>query len=89
MAGRTHGETGQGFQGFCADPVQDGGKKRSRTRAIAHKKAALKDGFSQFALKSGDQTRRSTIIFLISAIALAGFRPFGQAWEQFMIVWQR
>ena len=25
-----------------------------------------------------DQTRRSTIIFLISAIAFAGFRPFGQ-----------
>ncbi len=36
-----------------------------------------------------DQTRRSTSIFLISPIALAGFRPFGQAWAQFMIVWQR
>ncbi|APX70064.1 hypothetical protein BKD03_12340 [Brucella sp. 09RB8471] len=36
-----------------------------------------------------DYTRRSTIIFLISAIALAGFRPFGQVWAQFMIVWQR
>ncbi len=35
------------------------------------------------------QTRRSTIIFLISAMALAGFRPFGQVWVQFMMVWQR
>jgi hypothetical protein len=34
-------------------------------------------------------TLRSTIIFLISAIALAGFRPFGQVWAQFMMVWQR
>ena len=35
------------------------------------------------------QTARTTIIFLISAIAFAGFRPFGQAFAQFMIVWQR
>ena len=34
-------------------------------------------------------SRRSAIIFLISAIALAGFRSFGQACVQFMIVWQR
>ena len=32
---------------------------------------------------------RSTIIFLIPAIALAGFSPFGQAVAQFMMVWQR
>ena len=35
------------------------------------------------------QSRRSTSIFLISPIAFAGFNPFGQAWAQFMIVWQR
>ncbi len=35
------------------------------------------------------QTVRSSIIFLISAIALAGFNPFGQVLEQFIIVWQR
>ena len=35
------------------------------------------------------QSRRSTMSFLISAIALAGFRPFGQVWAQFMMVWQR
>ncbi len=36
-----------------------------------------------------DQTWRSTIIFLIDAIAFAGFNPFGQVLVQFMIVWQR
>lgn len=35
------------------------------------------------------QTTRSTIIFLISAMAAAGFSPFGQVLAQFMIVWQR
>ena len=35
------------------------------------------------------QTARSTIIFLIDAMALAGFRPLGQVLAQFMIVWQR
>jgi len=32
---------------------------------------------------------RSTIIFLISAIALAGLRPLGQVLLQFMMVWHR
>jgi hypothetical protein len=36
-----------------------------------------------------DQTTRSTISFLISAMALAGFSPLGQVLAQFMIVWQR
>jgi hypothetical protein len=35
------------------------------------------------------QCRRATIIFLISAMAFEGFRSFGQASAQFMIVWQR
>ena len=34
-------------------------------------------------------TTRSSIIFLISAMAFAGFSPFGQVLVQFMIVWQR
>ena len=38
---------------------------------------------------AADQTSRAIIIFLISAIALAGFRPFGQVLAQFMMVWQR
>ena len=36
-----------------------------------------------------DHTCRSTIMRLISAMALAGLRLFGQALAQFMIVWQR
>jgi hypothetical protein len=32
---------------------------------------------------------RATISFLISAMAFAGFRFFGQVRVQFMIVWQR
>ncbi|WP_442894689.1 phosphatase PAP2 family protein [Bradyrhizobium sp. AZCC 1614] len=34
-------------------------------------------------------TCRSTSIFLISAMALAGLRSFGQTLAQFMMVWQR
>jgi len=40
----------------------------------------------QFQRAGNIYTRRSTIIFLISAIALAGFSPFGHALEQFMMV---
>lgn len=36
-----------------------------------------------------DQARRAIINFLISAIASAGFKPFGQVRAQFMMVWQR
>jgi hypothetical protein len=32
---------------------------------------------------------RSTIFRFSEAIALAGFKPFGQALVQFMMVWQR
>ncbi len=35
------------------------------------------------------QACRSSISFLVSAMALAGLRPLGQAVTQFMIVWQR
>jgi hypothetical protein len=35
------------------------------------------------------QCLRSAIIFLMSAIAFAGFKSFGQDSAQFMIVWQR
>ena len=35
------------------------------------------------------QSVRATCNFLISAMAFAGFRPLGQVWVQFMIVWQR
>jgi hypothetical protein len=39
--------------------------------------------------KAQPHTCRSTIMRLISAIAFAGFRCFGQALAQFMMVWQR
>ena len=35
------------------------------------------------------QIVRSTIIFLISAMAFAGLSPLGQVFVQFMMVWQR
>ena len=58
-----------------------------------HKKATREDGlFNLRHLNSAmgqAYTRRSTIIFLISAIALAGLRPLGQVCVQFMMVWQR
>ena len=41
------------------------------------------------ARRAPDHTRRSTISFFSSAMALAGLRPFGQALVQFRIVWQR
>ena len=54
------------------------------------KKAPVRErrGFC-FVLTVPQAARRSTIIFLISAMALAGFRPLGQTLAQFMIVWQR
>src|SRR5690606_2585066 len=39
--------------------------------------------------RAGFYTVRAIIIFLISAMAFAGFRPFGQVLAQFMMVWQR
>jgi hypothetical protein len=39
--------------------------------------------------RNDDHTCRAIIIFLISAMALAGFSPFGQVLAQFMMVWQR
>ena len=39
--------------------------------------------------KRVDQTVRFTIMPLISAMALDGFRPLGHVFAQFMMVWQR
>lgn len=72
-------------------------RKTDADALFAHRgkpRPVLCDGFGIEAVDSAigmhaDQTRRSTIIFLISAIALAGLRPFGQVCAQFMIVWQR
>jgi hypothetical protein len=40
-------------------------------------------------LSAKDQICRSTIFSLSSAIASEGLRPFGHAFTQFMMVWQR
>ena len=48
-----------------------------------------KRGLEHLRVGHGDQPRRASISFLISPIAFAGFRPFGQVRAQFMIVWQR
>jgi hypothetical protein len=41
------------------------------------------------ALVAKAHSCRSTNAFLSVAISFAGLRPFGQAFEQFMMVWQR
>ena len=46
-------------------------------------------GLSWQKIRIGFYILRLTISFLISAIAFAGLRPFGQVATQFMIVWQR
>jgi len=56
----------------------------SRNRRIAFSDEKRTEGKGSKAY-----TLLSTIIFLISAMAFAGFRPFGQAWVQFMMVWHR
>ena len=67
---------------------------RSR-RALAWRRlaAAVAGGQEERRDRRGEadpsQSARSTSIFFVSAIALAGLRPFGQTLAQFMIVWHR
>jgi len=61
--------------------------RRSRHRRTVVDRTAEPPLTGQRGKKTGQ--RRSTIIFLISAIAFAGLRFFGQVRVQFMIVWQR
>ena len=63
---------------IAVSPMTSKRKRRAKARRLLN-----------FVSNPAGQTRRSTSIFLISPIAFAGFRPFGQAWAQFMIVWQR
>jgi hypothetical protein len=53
------------------------------------KEAPGERGESEPSLSAAFHNRRSTIISLTWMIALAGLRPLGQVWAQFMIVWQR
>jgi len=58
--------------------------------AETNKRAHLRGGlFDSVNVRCQFYTRRSTIIFLISAIALAGFETLGQVCAQLMMVWQR
>jgi hypothetical protein len=65
--------------------------KKAKARNQAGKPRVLTDTrFSAFHEKNASaQSCRAIIIFLISAMALAGFNPFGHVFEQFRIVWQR
>ncbi len=75
-------------EGGRALPLGAAGQAVRRAASMGRFEAALVP-ISIRAAVGTDQTVRSTIIFLISAIALAGFRPLGQVLAQFMIVWQR
>ena len=69
------------------------GQRLRRATGIApltpHQDLSLVDEFLARRSRAKNHTTRSTIIFLISAIAFAGFSPLGQVLAQFMIVWQR
>ena len=48
------------------------------------------DAYASASLRSAPcYAARSAISFFVSAIAFAGFSPFGHTLAQFMIVWQR
>lgn len=61
----------------------------ARLKSGTQQKAPPERGFGIVGPACADQIVRCTIFFLISAMALAGFRPLGQVCAQFMIVWQR
>jgi hypothetical protein len=75
---RTIGEHGAHRVGGEQRPEKVGVEGRERHRSTPMK-----------LMKDPPQIARATIIFLISAMAFAGLRPFGQVLAQFMIVWQR
>lgn len=54
--------------------------------AKTQKAAGRTGGFAKSCFPNMDYMLRSAIIFLISVIASAGFKPFGQVLVQFMIV---
>jgi hypothetical protein len=67
-----------------APPVQGAGCRMTQIRPVAGRSAK-----SWPSAIRAIQPWRSTISFLISPIASAGFRPLGQVRVQFMMVWQR
>ena len=69
---------------MLSTPFQDDGQRDG-----IKKKRHPEEGAAQEHVSQTSPYRRSTKSFLISAIALAGFRFFGQVLVQFRIVWQR
>ena len=76
----------------CADPFS-GSRDRSLVNITYFDDADPGiTGMNAFASSASQRQpiyRRNTSNFLISTMALAGFRFFGQVRVQFMIVWQR
>ena len=76
------------------EPVAEGEVLRASDIGAGPQGRYGKASHPPHALQRADHERynhtcRSTIIFLTSAMALAGLRLFGQALAQFMMVWQR
>ncbi len=72
--------------GFFREPEQvNGGELNLKPRQTKSRHPYQAAAFETWETPN-NQTRRSTIIFLISAMALAGESPFGHAFAQFMIV---
>ena len=79
-AGGTSGRGGRSVRSTCSCPYIEASRSSI---------AGDDGGIETSAERGRPHTCRSTIIFLISAIALAGLRCLGQALAQFMMVWQR
>ena len=87
-------DNGTGAQKYPGDPIEDRENRRElrADRSVRSEDSGLGRvvvGLGIIRLFLRNQLRRSIIIFLISAIALPGLRPFGQVRVQFKIVWQR
>ena len=83
-------DDGRGEQAGAEElPRTGGGEGRQSCREYPGTICQLTRAENDAFISVADQTARSTISFLISAMALAGLRPFGQTCAQFMMVWQR
>ena len=77
---------------FHVKQALESGRDRSGRTARFRKRADLTSdcgALTEHRAGSAPHTARAIIIFLISAMAFAGFNPLGQVLAQFMMVWQR
>ena len=74
-----------GLGGLRPSPVEPAGEQLVE---FAHAAARAPAELPEFGVAVA-QPWRASMSCLISAIALAGFSPFGQVRVQFMMVWQR